>query len=215
MNFNLPLLVTFIAYLLGILYVGIKAYRRTHDLGDYILGGRKLGSVVTALSVGASDMSGWLLLGLPGAIYLSGLSEVWIGVGLVIGAYCNWIFVAKPLRVYSQHASNSLTLPDYFENRFNDRSRVLRLLSAVVILLFFTFYTASGLVGGAILFENSFGLDYSVALLSGAFIIVSYTFIGGFLAVVWTDAIQALLMLVALLIAPLTVFTSAGDSAGV
>ena len=92
MNFNLPLLVTFIAYLLGILYVGIKAYRRTHDLGDYILGGRKLGSVVTALSVGASDMSGWLLLGLPGAIYLSGLSEVWIGVGLVIGAYCNWIF---------------------------------------------------------------------------------------------------------------------------
>ncbi|MDP6096450.1 MAG: sodium/proline symporter PutP, partial [Gammaproteobacteria bacterium] len=124
-------------------------------------------------------------------------------------------FVAKPLRVYSQHASNSLTLPDYFENRFNDRSRVLRLLSAVVILLFFTFYTASGLVGGAILFENSFGLDYSVALLSGAFIIVSYTFIGGFLAVVWTDAIQALLMLVALLIAPLTVFTSAGDSAGV
>ncbi|MDP6537368.1 MAG: sodium/proline symporter PutP [Gammaproteobacteria bacterium] len=214
MNFNLPLLVTFFAYLLGVLYLGIKAYRRTHDLGDYILGGRKLGSVVTALSVGASDMSGWLLLGLPGAIYLSGISEVWIGIGLVIGAYCNWIFVAKPLRVYSQHANNSLTLPDYFENRFNDRSRILRLLSAVVILLFFTFYTASGLVGGAILFENSFGLDYSVALLSGAFIIVSYTFIGGFLAVAWTDAIQALLMLAALLIAPLIVFTSAGDSGG-
>ena len=215
MNFDLPLLVTFIAYLLGILYLGIKAYRRTHDLGDYILGGRKLGSVVTALSVGASDMSGWLLLGLPGAIYLSGISEVWIGVGLVIGAYCNWIFVAKPLRVYSQYANNSLTLPDYFENRFNDRSRMLRLLSAAVILLFFTFYTASGLVGGAILFENSFGLDYSVALLSGAFIIVSYTFVGGFLAVAWTDAIQALLMLAALLIAPVTVFTSAGDSGGV
>jgi len=215
MNFDLPLLVTFIAYLLGILFLGIKAYRRTHDLGDYILGGRKLGSVVTALSVGASDMSGWLLLGLPGAIYLFGLSEVWIGVGLVIGAYCNWIFVARRLRVYSQHANNSLTLPDYFENRFNDRSRLLRLLSAAVILLFFTFYTASGLVGGAILFENSFGLDYSVALLSGAFIIVSYTFIGGFLAVAWTDAIQALLMLAALLIAPVTVFTSAGDSGGV
>ncbi|MDA1370500.1 MAG: sodium/proline symporter PutP [Proteobacteria bacterium] len=215
MSTNAPLLITFIAYLLGILYLGIKAYRRTHSLGDYILGGRKLGSVVTALSVGASDMSGWLLLGLPGAIYLAGLSEIWIGIGLVIGAYCNWLFVARPLRVYSHHANNSLTLPDYFENRFNDHSRVLRLLSAVVILLFFTFYTASGLVGGAILFENSFGLDYSTALLSGAFIIVAYTFIGGFLAVVWTDAVQALLMLVALLIAPLSVISSSGGTAEV
>ena len=215
MSTNAPLLVTFIAYFLGILYLGTKAYRRTHSLGDYILGGRKLGSVVTALSVGASDMSGWLLLGLPGAIYLTGLSEIWIGIGLVIGAYCNWLFVARPLRVYSHHASNSLTLPDYFENRFNDRSRVLRLLSAVVILLFFTFYTASGLVGGAILFENSFGLDYSVALLSGAFIIVAYTFVGGFLAVVWTDAVQALLMLAALLIAPLAVISSSGGAAEV
>lgn len=215
MNFDAPLLVTFVAYLLLILYLGIKAYQRTHNLGDYILGGRKLGSTVTALSVGASDMSGWLLLGLPGAIYLSGISEIWIGIGLVIGAYCNWLFVARPLRIYSEHANNSLTLPDYFENRFNDHTRILRLLSALVILLFFTFYTASGLVGGAILFENSFGLDYSVALLSGAFIIVAYTFIGGFLAVVWTDAIQALLMLLALLIAPLAVITDAGGSSAV
>ncbi|MCH7816429.1 MAG: sodium/proline symporter PutP [Proteobacteria bacterium] len=215
MSFDAPLLVTFVAYLLLILYLGIKAYRRTHSLGDYILGGRKLGSVVTALSVGASDMSGWLLLGLPGAIYLSGISEIWIGVGLLIGAYCNWLFVAKPLRVFSQHANNSLTLPDYFENRFNDRSRVLRILSAIVILLFFTFYTASGLVGGAILFENSFGLDYSVALLSGAFIIVAYTFIGGFLAVVWTDAFQAMLMLLALLITPLAVISGTGGVASV
>jgi sodium/proline symporter len=210
MTYDLPLLVTFVAYLILILFLGIKAYRRTHDLGDYILGGRKLGSIVTALSVGASDMSGWLLLGLPGAIYLSGLSEIWIGVGLLIGAWLNWRFVARPMRVYSQHASNSLTLPDYFENRFNDKSMVLRLLSAVVILLFFTFYTASGLVGGAILFENSFGLDYSVALISGAFIIVAYTFIGGFLAVAWTDAVQALLMLLALLIAPIGVIVSSG-----
>ena len=146
MTSNLPLLLTFCGYLLVILYLGIKAYRRTHDLGDYILGGRKLGSVVTALSVGASDMSGWLLLGLPGAIYLSGLSEIWIGIGLVLGAYCNWLIVARPLRVYSQHANNCLTLPDYFENRFRDRSKILRTLSASVILLFFTFYTASGLV---------------------------------------------------------------------
>jgi sodium/proline symporter len=210
MSFDAPLLVTFVAYLFLILFLGIKAYRRTHSLDDYILGGRKLGAAFTALSVGASDMSGWLLLGLPGAIYLSGLSEIWIGIGLVLGAYCNWLFVSKRLRIYSQHANNSLTLPDYFENRFNDTTRALRLVSAFVILLFFTFYTASGLVGGAILFENSFGLQYSTALISGGFIIVGYTFIGGFLAVVWTDAVQAVLMFLALLVAPTVVILSSG-----
>ena len=215
MSFNGPLVVTFVAYLTLILYLGIKAYKETHNLGDYILGGRRLGSVVTALSVGASDMSGWLLLGLPGAIYLSGISEVWIGVGLVIGAYFNWLFVAKPLRIYSEHANNSITLPDYFENRFSDKSRILRVISALVILLFFTFYTASGLVGGAILFESSFGLDYSVALVAGTIIIVCYTFIGGFLAVVWTDAIQAILMLLALVIAPIAVITIGGGASAV
>ena len=215
MSFNGPLVVTFVAYLMLILYLGIKAYKQTHNHGDYILGGRRLGSVVTALSVGASDMSGWLLLGLPGAIYLSGISEVWIGVGLVIGAYFNWLFVAKPLRIYSEYANNSITLPDYFENRFSDKSRILRVISALVILLFFTFYTASGLVGGAILFEHSFGLDYSVALVAGTIIIVCYTFIGGFLAVVWTDAIQAILMLLALVIAPIAVITIGGGASAV
>ena len=212
MSFDAPLLVTFVAYLILILFLGIKAYRRTHSLDDYILGGRKLGAVVTALSVGASDMSGWLLLGLPGAIYLSGLSEVWIGIGLVLGAYCNWLFVSKRLRIYSHYANNSLTLPDYFENRFNDTTRVLRLVSAFVILLFFTFYTASGLVGGAILFENSFGLQYSTALISGGLIIVGYTFIGGFLAVAWTDAVQAVLMFLALLVAPTVVIFNSGGT---
>ena len=212
MSFDSPLLITFVAYLILILFLGVKAYRRTHSLDDYILGGRKLGSVVTALSVGASDMSGWLLLGLPGAIYLSGLSEVWIGIGLVLGAYCNWLFVSKRLRIYSHYANNSLTLPDYFENRFNDTTRVLRLVSAFVILLFFTFYTASGLVGGAILFENSFGLQYSTALISGGLIIVGYTFIGGFLAVAWTDAVQAVLMFLALLVAPTVVILNSGGT---
>ena len=212
MSFDAPLLVTFVAYLILILFLGIKAYRRTHSLDDYILGGRKLGAAFTALSVGASDMSGWLLLGLPGAIYLSGLSEIWIGIGLVLGAYCNWLFVSKRLRIYSQYANNSLTLPDYFENRFNDTTRVLRLVSAFVILLFFTFYTASGLVGGAILFENSFGLQYSTALISGGLIIVGYTFIGGFLAVAWTDAVQAVLMFLALLVAPTVVILNSGGT---
>ena len=212
MSFDAPLLITFIAYLILILFLGIKAYKRTHSLDDYILGGRKLGSAVTALSVGASDMSGWLLLGLPGAIYFSGLSEIWIGIGLLLGAYCNWFFVSKRLRIYSQHANNSLTLPDYLENRFNDTTRVLRLVSAFVILLFFTFYTASGLVGGAILFENSFGLQYSSALIFGGLIIVGYTFIGGFLAVAWTDAVQAVLMLLALLVAPTVVILTSGGT---
>ena len=212
MSFDAPLLITFIAYLILILFLGIKAYKRTHSLDDYILGGRKLGSAVTALSVGASDMSGWLLLGLPGAIYFSGLSEIWIGIGLLLGAYCNWLFVSKRLRIYSQHANNSLTLPDYLENRFNDTTRVLRLVSAFVILLFFTFYTASGLVGGAILFENSFGLQYSSALIFGGLIIVGYTFIGGFLAVAWTDAVQAVLMLLALLVAPTVVILTSGGT---
>ena len=210
---DLPLILSFVIYLALILMISVLAFRRTANLGDYILGGRRLGPVVTALSSGASDMSGWLLLGLPGAIYLAGVSEAWIGVGLVIGAYCNWLFVSKRLRIYSHHAGNSLTLPDYFENRFQDTSRVLRILSASVILLFFTFYTASGLVGGAILFENSFGLDYRLALLLGAAIIVSYTFLGGFLAVSWTDALQALLMVLALVLAPLLVWQNFGSLA--
>ncbi len=210
MSANAPLLLTFLIYLSVVLYLGVRAYQRTHNIGDYILGGRRLGPVVTALSVGASDMSGWLLLGLPGAIYLAGVSEIWIGIGLIAGAAFNWWYVARPLRVYSELANNSLTLPDYFENRFQDRTRILRLLSAAVILLFFTFYTASGLVGGAILFANSFGMDYFVALFIGGFIIVAYTFVGGFLAVSWTDAIQASLMLVALLVTPAIVVSAAG-----
>jgi sodium/proline symporter len=205
-----PLLASFAAYLLLIVVIGGNAYTRTHDIEDYILGGRKLGSVVTALSVGASDMSGWLLLGLPGAVYLAGVSEVWIGIGLVCGAYGSWRLVSKRLRIYSHYADNSLTLPDYLENRFADSSRLLRVLAALVILLFFTFYTASGLVGGAILFENSFGLDYHVALGVGALVIVAYTFIGGFLAVSWTDALQATLMLLALIITPVLVVQEAG-----
>ncbi|MEX0618938.1 MAG: sodium/proline symporter PutP [Pseudohongiellaceae bacterium] len=212
MNSNLPVLLSFVLYLALILVIGLKAYGRTHDIGDYILGGRKLGSMVTALSAGASDMSGWLLLGLPGAIYLAGISEIWIGIGLVIGAYLNWLFVARPLRISSQRLSDSLTLPDYFENRFGDRNRWLRVLSALVILLFFTFYTASGLVGGAILFETTFDLNYFLALGAGSLIIVVYTFVGGFLAVSWTDALQALLMLAALIVAPLAVIAGAGGA---
>ncbi|WP_286265586.1 sodium/proline symporter PutP [Thalassotalea atypica] len=210
MAFELPTLVTFVSYLLVTLAIGVVAFKATDTLSDYILGGRKLGPAVTALSVGASDMSGWLLLGLPGAIYLSGVSEVWIGVGLVVGAYFNWLLVAPRLRKFTEKANDSLTLPEFFENRFNDTSHLLRFISAATILIFFTFYVSSGLVGGAILFEKVFGLDYNSALIIGAVVIVSYTFLGGFLAVSWTDFFQGCLMLLALVILPITTIYELG-----
>lgn len=190
-------LTTFCLYIAAMLVIGALAFRVTHNLDDYLLGGRRLGPEVTALSAGASDMSGWLLLGLPGAVYLGGLGESWIVIGLVIGAWLNWTFVARPLRI-STEAHSALTLPDYFENRFEDTSKLLRLVSAVVILLFFTFYAASGMVAGAKLFASSFGLSYVSALFLGAFVIVAYTAVGGFLAVSWTDFVQGLMMLFAL-----------------
>lgn len=214
MDIQTPILITFIGYLALMIGIGYWAYRKTDTVDDYILGGRKMGPAVTALSVGASDMSGWLLLGLPGAVYLSGLGEAWIGFGLVFGAWLNWLFVAKRLRIYTQVANNSLTLPDFFENRFNDSHGLLKLVSALTILIFFTFYASSGMVGGAILFEKVFGLDYTVALLIGSFIIVSYTFVGGFFAVSWTDFFQGCLMLIALIIVPVSIFSQPDTQAG-
>ncbi len=210
MSIELPTIVTFIGYLLVTLGIGFVAFKATDTLSDYILGGRQLGPAVTALSVGASDMSGWLLLGLPGAIYLSGVSEVWIGVGLIIGAYFNWLLVAPRLRKFTENANDSLTLPEFFENRFGDKSHLLRFISAATILVFFTFYVSSGLVGGAILFEKVFGLAYDTALIIGAVVIVSYTFLGGFLAVSWTDFFQGCLMLIALILLPIATVNELG-----
>lgn len=207
---NALTLITFLVYLVGMLVIGIVMYRRTTDLSDFVLGGRTLGPAVAALSAGASDMSGWLMLGLPGAIYASGISESWIGIGLAIGAYLNWQFVAKRLRVYTEVSNNSITIPDFLENRFKDNSRLLRVISALVILLFFTFYTSSGMVAGAKLFEASFGLTYQAGLWIGVLVVVSYTFLGGFLAVVWTDFIQGSLMLLALIIVPIVAFSQVG-----
>ncbi|MBA2175964.1 sodium/proline symporter PutP [Halobacillus locisalis] len=203
-------LITFIVYLLGMLGIGFAAYRLTSNLSDYVLGGRRLGPGVAALSAGASDMSGWLLLGLPGAIYASGLSAAWIGVGLAIGAYLNWQFVARRLRVFTEVANDSITVPDYLENRFRDHSHVLRVISAFVILLFFTFYTSSGMVAGAKLFEASFELSYTQALWIGAIVTISYTFLGGFLAVSWTDFVQGILMFFALIAVPIVAVSELG-----
>ena len=210
MTASTPMLITFVVYISSMVLIGLIAYMRTKNLADYILGGRSLGSFVTALSAGASDMSGWLLMGLPGAVYLSGLSEGWIAIGLIVGAYLNWLFVAGRLRVQTEHNGNALTLPDYFSNRFEDDSRVLRIFSALVILVFFTIYCASGVVAGARLFESTFGLSYSTALWAGAAATIAYTFIGGFLAVSWTDTVQASLMIFALILTPIVVMLATG-----
>ena len=203
MFWNDPVTLTFAFYLLSMLLIGWFGYLSTRNLADYILGGRRLGSFVTALSAGASDMSGWLLMGLPGAVYLKGLSEGWIAVGLIVGAWLNWRYVAARLRVYTEHANNALTLPDYLSHRFEDKSNLLRVITALVILVFFTLYCASGVVAGARLFENMFGMPYATALWVGAVCTIAYVFIGGFLAVSWTDTIQASLMITALILVPI------------
>lgn len=207
---SIATVLTFIVYIMGMLAIGLVMYYRTSDLSDYVLGGRSLGPAVAALSAGASDMSGWLLLGLPGAIYAAGFSEAWMGVGLSIGAYLNWQFVAKRLRVYTEVASDSITIPDFLSNRFKDESHLLRVISAIVILIFFLFYTSSGMVAGAKLFEASFGLPYQAALWLGALVIVGYTLLGGFLAVSWTDFIQGTLMFLALIIIPIVAISKMG-----
>nr|WP_278987849.1 sodium/proline symporter PutP [Plesiomonas shigelloides] len=210
MTISTPMLVTFLVYIFGMILIGFIAWRSTKNFDDYILGGRRLGSLVTALSAGASDMSGWLLMGLPGAVFLSGVSESWIAIGLVIGAWINWKLVAGRLRVHTEINNNALTLPDYFTSRFEDNSRVLRIISAVVILLFFTIYCASGIVAGARLFESTFGMSYETALWAGAAATILYTFVGGFLAVSWTDTVQASLMIFALILTPVMVIAAVG-----
>ena len=205
---NPATLTTFIFYLAALIGFGILFYQYTNTLSDYILGGRKLGSGVAALSAGASDMSGWLLLGLPGAVYAAGLNQIWLAIGLSVGAYLNWQFVARKLRKYTEVAQDSITLPDYFEYRFQDKSRMLRVISALVILIFFAVYTASGLVAGATLFESAFDLNRQIALWTGTIIIVAYTFLGGFLAVSWTDFFQGILMFLALIAAPVMIIVT-------
>jgi sodium/proline symporter len=201
---------TFAVYLVGMLAIGAFFFKRTHNLSDYILGSRRLGTWVTSLSAQASDMSGWLLLGLPGFAYLAGLEAVWIAVGLAFGTYLNWTFVATRLRRYTEVAGNALTLPDYFENRFRDDSRVLRVVAAVFILIFFMIYTSAGFVAGAKLFNSVFHIPYTWALLAGAAVIIAYTFLGGFMAVCWTDLFQGMLMFGAILTVPVLATTAAG-----
>jgi sodium/proline symporter len=205
--------IVFIIYLGIMVAIGFKFYNRTSSLGDFILGGRRLGSWLTALSAQASDMSGWLLIGLPGTAYViyAGTSEaIWTAIGLVIGTYLNWLFVAKRLRKYTQVSGDSITIPDFLENRFKDTRHILRVVSAIFIVIFFLVYTSSQFSAGAKLFSTVFGMNYTTGLILGAAIIVCYTALGGFSAVCWTDAIQGTIMFFALLAVPFMALTAIG-----
>lgn len=205
-----PTLLTFSLYLVVIFGIGFIAYWKTKSFSDYILGGRRLGSLVTALSAGASDMSGWLLMGLPGSIFLFGLAQSWIAIGLLIGAYYNWKLVAGRLRIHTEVNNNALTLPDFFLHRFGTEGKAVKTIAASAILLFFTLYCASGMVAGAQLFTVLFELPYIHALFFSALATIIYTFIGGFLAVSWCDTIQATLMLFALIATPIMLILQLG-----
>lgn len=207
-------LVTFVLYFVLLLGIGFYFYRRNESIEEYLLGGREMGAWVTALSAQASDMSGWLLMGLPGAIYVGGLTNAWIAVGLFIGTTLNWVLVSRRLRIYTQR-TRSITLPCFFEERFGDPTGLLRIVSAIVILIFFTIYASSGLVAAGKLFESTFGVSYEAAVVLGGAIIIAYTFMGGFLAVCWTDLFQGSLMVVALVVVPLLAYGRAGGAAGI
>jgi len=204
-------LISLALYFIVMLGIGFYAYKKsTSDVSGYMLGGRSLSPSVAALSAGASDMSGWMLMGLPGAMYISGMSSLWIAIGLVIGAFLNYLIVAPRLRTYTEVANDSITLPDFFENRFNDKSRMLRIVSSVVIIVFFTLYTSSGIVAGGKLFESSFGLNYEVGLYVTAGVVVAYTLFGGFLAVSLTDFVQGCIMFIALVLVPIVTINEVG-----
>ena len=188
------------AYFALMLGIGVYAWRKsTQDSEGYLLGGRDLGSAVTALSAGASDMSGWLMLGLPGAIYTAGLGQAWIGIGLVVGAYLNYRLVAPRLRTYTELAGDAITVPDFLEGRFRDGGHALRLISALVIIVFFTLYTSAGMVSGGKFAVSALGMDYTTGIVVTAGVVVAYTALGGFLAVSLTDFVQGCIMFIALI----------------
>lgn len=195
---DIIILATIIVYMAAMVVIGIVLSRRNSNVGDFYLGGRKLGPLVTAMSAEASDMSSYLLMGLPGLAYLTGGAEVgWTAIGLAIGTYLNWLIVAKRLRVYS-HKCGAITIPDFFSNRYKDDKKVLLGISALIILIFFVPYTASGFSACGKLFNSLFGWNYHTAMLISAVIIIAYTCTGGFLAASTTDLIQSIVMTLAL-----------------
>ncbi len=202
----MSLYIAIIAYFGILLVIGALAYDKKSNLNEYLLDNRRLGPVTTALSAGASDMSGWMLLGLPGALYLSGICNAWIAIGLCVGAWANYKFLAKRLRIYTEVASDSITIPDFLENRFKDRTKALRIISGMLILTFYTLYVSSGIIAGGKTFESFFGMPFAWGAALTLLIVVFYTFFGGFKAVCLTDAFQGALMLAVLVLIPVVGF---------
>jgi len=205
-----------VLYVLLMLAIGLFALRQsTANLSEFMLGGRELKPAVASLSAGASDMSGWLMLGVPGAAYASGLSSSWIAIGLIMGAYSNYLIVAPRLRVFTEVIGDALTIPDYLEKRLQDSTHLLRVIASIVIVLFFVLYSSSGMVAGGKLFESAFGLPYQVGLCATAAVVLVYTFLGGFMAVSLTDFVQGIIIFVALILVPVVAFIGVGGSLGV
>lgn len=207
---TIAIVIAFVLYLALMVIVGFMSMKKTKGADDYFLGGRGLSGPVAAMSAQASDMSGWLLMGLPGAVYSLGTGQAWIAIGLGLGTIANWLIIAKPLRTYTIIANNSMTIPEFLGNRYHDKKNILLGISSVIIVIFFLVYTASALASGGKLFNTVFGIDYHIALIIGAGVILVYTFMGGFLAVCETDFIQGTLMFVALLIVPIVVWGFVG-----
>lgn len=198
---HLCITLAILVYLGCMLYVGYRCSKNNNDSADFYLGGRKLGPLVTAMSAEASDMSSWLLMGLPGLAYLTGVADAgWTAIGLAIGTYLNWRIVAKRIRRYTHVAGNSITLPSFFSNRYRDEKKILQSIGAIFIVIFFIPYTASGFAACGKLFSSLFGINYQVAMVISALIIVGYTTLGGFLAASTTDFIQSIIMSIALVI---------------
>ena len=209
-NNNAVVVTTFMVYFIVMLIIGYVAWKRSSDFSDYVLGGRSLGPFATAISTGASEMSGWLMVAMPGAAYLSGLSSFWVAAGLLTGSLLNWLIVAQRLRVYSFVANNSLTIPEFLAERFQQHTKVLRLVASLFIIVFYLFYTSSGLVAGGKLLNTVFGMNYELAVVIGMLAIISYTFFGGYLAVSWTDVLQGIMMLFALVAVPIAAIMELG-----
>ncbi|MBP3218158.1 MAG: sodium:proline symporter, partial [Lachnospiraceae bacterium] len=197
---QITMLIAMAAYLVGMMFVGLRMSEKNETVGDFYLGGRKLGPLITAMSAEASDMSSWLLMGLPGVAYLSGCADAgWTAIGLAVGTYFNWLIVAKKLRRYTER-TGSITLPEFFSDRYQDKKRILTLISAIWIIVFFVPYTASGFAACGKLFNSLFGADYHAAMIISGLVIIVYTTTGGFLAASTTDFIQSIVMSIALII---------------
>ena len=213
---NIVEMLVFVAYFLFMLGIGVFFFLKSKDAGekDYFLGGRNMGAWVSALSAGASDMSAWVLMGLPASIYAFGIGQTWIAIGLGIGYALSWIFEAPRLRRFSIAAKDSITIPQYLTNRFLEEKKTLQVLCAVIFLVAYTVYAASSIKACGTLFNTVMNMDATAAMYLAAFIIISYTFLGGFSAVCWTDFFQGMIMLIALLLAPIFALALVGQGEG-